>query len=144
MTACAHLYIVEVVAFGEKDPIAYLCTNPDCYAQLELADPAVDHHRRMAGLRRDFSAPTLEDKAREVREYSVENAWVQIHPFTDDARDRMRKAVGMPSLAEERRRQQEQQRRLEEREIRRQRADQLWAALKPEDANDGIPDRTEV
>lgn len=146
---CSHLNITEVVAWSEEEPIAYICLSPECYAQLDLDDPAVKWHLDRAELRSSFSAPSLEEKAREVRAYSVENAWVQINPFTEDTAARMRKAVRdnmakRGELASEIRRHQEAERRHMDRELRRERADQLWAEMRPEDANDGVPDKTEV
>jgi hypothetical protein len=43
-SVCKHAKIEPVIPSGEEDIVAYLCVDPECYAQLELTDPAVQAH----------------------------------------------------------------------------------------------------
>lgn len=40
-SVCKHPEIEPVIPSGEEEAVAYLCVDPECYAQLELTDPAV-------------------------------------------------------------------------------------------------------
>lgn len=37
-SVCKHESVVEVFAGNESEPISYICTNPECYAQVDLND----------------------------------------------------------------------------------------------------------
>lgn len=41
---CPHARLEPVIPSGEEEVVAYLCVDPECYAQLELTDPAVQSH----------------------------------------------------------------------------------------------------
>jgi hypothetical protein len=41
---CPHSRLEAVIPSGEEEVVAYLCVDPECYAQLELTDPAVQAH----------------------------------------------------------------------------------------------------
>jgi hypothetical protein len=40
-SVCKHPEIEPVIPSGEEETVAYLCVDPECYAQLELTDPTV-------------------------------------------------------------------------------------------------------
>lgn len=46
VSVCKHEVIEKVVPSGEDNIVAWICLNPACYEQLELADPAVERFQK--------------------------------------------------------------------------------------------------
>lgn len=74
VSVCKHAVLEPVIPSGEDAIVAWLCTSPACYQQLELNDPAVQAH--------------LATEARAAQKKKLADQWAAIEEWTDEDSER--------------------------------------------------------
>lgn len=98
-TGCRHSEIEPVFAWGEADPIAWICVSPECYAKLEASSAAVARWKRdqdWIDLVQDldeFDPGGLLPKGATVAPQTSVELWEKLPGWTDNDTERARKIV---------------------------------------------------